>query len=125
LQPPPEAQTQVTNLHHAQARTHEQGEVSFSLRMQYRGEERTTEIPLTQDMMGQLALEAGLRDIKIGQLVSEVIIGVIRGDLFQGVLDRTSEGSARTDIRARVLADVEDDRRQEEQRGSAQHASSA
>jgi hypothetical protein len=94
--------------------------------MQYRGEERTTEIPLTQDMMGQqLALEAGLRDIKIGQLVSEVIIGVIRGDLFQGVLDRTSEGSARTDIRARVLADVEDDRRQEEERGSAQHASPA
>jgi len=56
--------------------------------MQYRGEERTTEIPLTQDMLRQLAIEAWLRDMKIGAVVSEVIIGVIKGDLFHPVLDR-------------------------------------
>ena len=69
--------------------------MSFSLRMQYRGEERTTEIPLTQDMMGQLAIEAWLRDMKIGEVVSEVIIGVIKGDLFQSVLDRTKTSRRR------------------------------
>jgi hypothetical protein len=63
--------------------------VSFSLRMQYKGEERTTEVPFTQDMMRQLAIEAWLRDMKIGEVVSEVIIGVFKGDLFHSVLDRT------------------------------------
>ena len=50
LQPPPAQQAHI-----ARARTYEQGAVSFSLRMQYKGEERTIEIPLTQDMMRQLA----------------------------------------------------------------------
>ena len=52
LQPPPAEQDQIATLHPAWARTYEQGAVSFSLRMQYRGEERTTEILLTQDMIG-------------------------------------------------------------------------
>ena len=86
LQPPPAEQ--ALTLHHAPARTNEQGEVSFSLRMQYRGAERTTDIPLTQDMIRQLVMEAGLRDMKIGELVSEVVIGVIRGGLFHSMLDR-------------------------------------
>ena len=89
LQPPPAEQAQITTLHHAQARTYEPGAVNFSLMMQYRGEERTTEIPLSQDMMRQLAIEAWLRDMKMGEVVSEVIIGVIKGDLFHSVLDRT------------------------------------
>ena len=63
--------------------------MSFSLRMQYRGEERTTEIPLTHDMMRQLAIEAWLRDRKVGEVVSEMIIAVFKRDLFHSVLDRT------------------------------------
>jgi len=59
------------------------------LSLQYRGEERTTEIPLTPDMMRQLTIEAWLRDMKMGLVVSEVIIGVIKGNLFHSVLDRT------------------------------------
>jgi hypothetical protein len=39
--------------------------------MRYKGEERTTELALTQLAIGQLALEAGLRDMSIGELVSE------------------------------------------------------
>ena len=34
-------------------------------------------------------MEAWLRDMKIGEVVSEVIIGVIKGGLFHSVLDRT------------------------------------
>ena len=63
--------------------------MSFSLSLQYKGEERTTEIPLTPDMMRQLAIEAWLRDMKMGEVVSEVIIGVIKGNLFHPVLGRT------------------------------------
>ena len=85
----PTEQAQIATLHHARAGTYEPDAVSFSLKMQYRGEERTTEIPLTQDMMRQLAIEAWLRDMKMGEVVSEVIIGVIKGDLFHPVLDRT------------------------------------
>jgi hypothetical protein len=39
--------------------------------------------------MRQLAIEAWLRDMKMGEVVSEVIIGVIKGNRFQPVLDRT------------------------------------
>ena len=88
LQPPPAEQAQIATPHHARARTDEQGVVSFSLRMQYRGEERTTEIPLTHDMMRQLALEAWLRDKKVGEVVSELIVAVFKRDLHS-VLDRT------------------------------------
>ena len=80
LQPPPAEQAQIATPHHARARTNEQDAVSFSLRMQYRGEERTTEIPLTHDMMRQLALEAWLRDKKVGEVVSEMIIAVFKRD---------------------------------------------
>jgi hypothetical protein len=86
LQPPSVVRA---TLHHARARRDEQDTLSFSLRMKYRGEERTTDIPITQDMMRQLAIEAWLRDMKIGEVVSEVIIGIFKGDLFHSVLDRT------------------------------------
>src|SRR5262249_31394175 len=33
----------------------EVGSANFAIRMQYKGEERTTELPLTQDMIRQLA----------------------------------------------------------------------
>jgi hypothetical protein len=82
LQPPPAEQAQIATPHHARARTDEQDAVSFSLRMKYRGEERTTEIPLTHDMVGQLAIEAWLRDRKVSEVVSELIVAVFKRDLF-------------------------------------------
>jgi hypothetical protein len=89
LPPPPVEQAQIATPHHARTRTYEPDAVNFSLKMQYRGEERTTEIPLTQDMMRRLTIEAWLRDMKMAEVVSEVIIGVIKSDLFHPVLDRT------------------------------------
>jgi len=90
LQAPTAQHAQFAALHHPRAKADEPDAVSFGLKMRYRGEERTTEIPLTQDMMTQLAIEAWLRDMKMGEVVSEVIIGVIKGNLFHSVLDRTS-----------------------------------
>jgi hypothetical protein len=69
-------------------RANEAGTASFAIRMQYRGEERTTELPLTQDMIGQLAFEAAFRNVSIGELIGKVILGVLKEDLLQTVLER-------------------------------------
>ena len=50
---------------------------TFAIRMQYRGEERTTELPLTQDMIGRLAFEAAFRNVGMGELIGELIVAVV------------------------------------------------
>src|SRR5215471_6428829 len=54
---------------------------TLALRMQYRGDERTTGLPLTQDMIWQLAFEAQFRDMSIGELVGELIIAIMKKGL--------------------------------------------
>jgi hypothetical protein len=56
--------------------------------MQYKGEERTTELPLTQDMIRQLAFEAELRNMRIGELIGELMVAMLKKDLFQAVLEQ-------------------------------------
>lgn len=67
-------------------RANEAGAASFAVRMQY-SEERTTELPLTQDMIGQLAFEAAFRNVSIGKLIDELIVAVVKQDLLQTVLE--------------------------------------
>ena len=59
---------------------------NLAIRMQYRGDERTTELPLTPDMIGQLAFEAQFRNLSIGEFVGELLIAIMKRDLFQHVL---------------------------------------
>jgi hypothetical protein len=66
----------------------EVGSASFAIRMRYKGEERTTELPLTHDMIGQLAFEAELRNMRIGELIGELMVAMLKKDLFQTVLQR-------------------------------------
>jgi hypothetical protein len=54
-------------------RSREVGAASIAIRTRYRGEERTTELPLAQDMIGRLAVEAAFRDVSMGELLSEII----------------------------------------------------
>jgi len=68
-------------------RASEAGAASFAIRMQYRGEERTTELPLTQDMIGQLAFEAAFRNVSIGELIGELILAVVKQNRLQPVLE--------------------------------------
>ena len=51
---------------------------SFAINMRYRGEERTTELPLTQDLITQLAVEAAFRDVSICDLVGDLIMEMLR-----------------------------------------------
>ena len=64
----------------------EAGSTKFAIRMQYRGEQRTTEVPLTNDMIRRLALEAELRRMKLGELISQLIVATVKKDLFDLVL---------------------------------------
>jgi hypothetical protein len=50
----------------------------FAISMQYRGEERTTELPLTHDMVMQLAVEAACHGVPIGELIGDLIVGALQ-----------------------------------------------
>jgi hypothetical protein len=70
-------------------KTLEAGSASVAIRIQYNGMERTSELPLTLDMIGQLAWEAELRDMRIGELIAELIVAMVRKDLFPAVLGKS------------------------------------
>jgi hypothetical protein len=59
-----------------------------AISIQYKGRERTAELPLTSDMIGQLAFEAALRNMTIGELIAELIVAVVKKDLLPAVLGR-------------------------------------
>jgi hypothetical protein len=59
--------------------------------MKYRGHERTRELPLTQDMITQLAFEAQFRNMSIGELVGELLAAIMKRDIFQHVLEPNSK----------------------------------
>ena len=52
----------------------EAGAASLAIKMQYRGEERVTELPLTQDMITQLAVESAFRSVPICDLIGHLIM---------------------------------------------------
>ena len=61
---------------------------SVAIRFQYKGTERTTELPLNLDMIGRLALEAEFRNMSIAELIGELIMGMVKKDLFRAVLGK-------------------------------------
>jgi hypothetical protein len=52
----------------------EAGAASFAIKIQYRGEERVTQLPLAQDMITQLAVEAAFRSVPICDLIGHLIM---------------------------------------------------
>src|SRR5215472_15113977 len=70
----PLEQPQATTPHEERGRTDEMGLANLALRMNYRAYERTSELPLTQDMIRQLAFEAQFRNMSIGEFVGELLI---------------------------------------------------
>ena len=87
----PVEQPQATTPHEERARTDEMGLANLALRMKYRGHERTKELPLMQDMIGQLAFEAQFLNMSIGELVGELLIAIMKRDLFHHVLEPNSK----------------------------------
>ena len=78
----PVEQPQATTPHEERARTDEMGLANLALGMKYRGDERTSELLLTQDMIRQVAFEAQFRNMSIGELVAKLLIAIMKRDLF-------------------------------------------
>jgi hypothetical protein len=83
----PQQQTEATTPHEERARPDKMGLATFGLTMKYRGHERTTELPLTQDMIMQLVFEAQFRNMRIGALVGEVLLAIMKRDIFRHLLE--------------------------------------
>jgi len=82
-EPAPAAKPQEDRL-----QTLEAGSPSVAIRFQYNGIERTTELPLNLDMIGRLAWEAEFRNMSTAELISELIMGMVKKDLFPEVLGK-------------------------------------
>src|SRR5262245_30330804 len=57
----------------------------FTITMQYNGKEQETALPLTSEMISQLALEASARDQRIGELAKDLLQAVTKKGLFEEV----------------------------------------
>jgi hypothetical protein len=67
---------------------------NFIITMTYKGEQRSTELPFTQDMMRQLLFEAEIRDMRIGDFIAELVSAMTKKDLFQFVLEPLTASKA-------------------------------
>ena len=87
LQSGPPERTWHTTRHQQRPKAKEANLANLTLTMHYKGEGRTTKLALTPLAIGQLALEAGIRDMRIGEFVSELVTATIQKNLLQRVLD--------------------------------------
>ena len=55
----------------------------FAIRMEYKGVECTAELALTPDMIEHLVLEAEFRNLRIGELIRDLILSTVKNDLFR------------------------------------------
>ena len=59
----------------------------FAIRIEYKGQEQSTSLPLNEEMIGRLAIEAEIRGMRIGELVAVFILAIVKKDLFHLVRD--------------------------------------
>jgi hypothetical protein len=59
---------------------------TFTFDMKYKGQQKSTELPLTPDMIGRLALEASFRNQEIGELAKDILVSVFEKGLIQELL---------------------------------------
>ena len=67
-------------------------EAKFALILQYKVREFATELFLSPDMIGLLALEAEFRGMSISTFISKLITSTVKNDLFRQVLDTEITG---------------------------------
>jgi hypothetical protein len=81
--------TEKQSLENPQVGPLEAGSASIAIRFQYKGMERTTELPLSLDMFAQLAWEAEFRNMRTAELIGELIMGMVKNDLLPAVLGKS------------------------------------
>jgi hypothetical protein len=80
------------------ATTRQACSATFHIRVEYMGRERMMELPLTSLAIGQLALEASLRQMTIGDLIAELITSILEKNLLPLVLDDAGLATKRTAV---------------------------
>jgi hypothetical protein len=66
-----------------QAQADKMTSARFAIRMEYKGVKCTAELALTPDMIEYLVLEAEFRNLRIGELIRDLILSTIKNDLFR------------------------------------------
>jgi hypothetical protein len=61
----------------------------LAVRMQYQGRERVIELPLSQDLLGGLAIEAHFSNLSIGEMAVKLVTAAIKADMFDQIEART------------------------------------
>jgi hypothetical protein len=92
----PQPQPQATTPHRARMESQQAGSATFTLRIKYKGRERAHKLSLSECVISHLALEAELRDMRIGELIDELIVATMKGGVLQPLLDGQDEASIRT-----------------------------
>jgi len=54
--------------------------------MTWAGEEQSIDLPIDQPMIGQLALEAEIRNMRIGELLAALIIAILKRNSLEPLL---------------------------------------
>jgi hypothetical protein len=60
---------------------------NFALSLRYKGQERTSPLPLSASAVGQLAIEAALRNMTVGEFVGALMKATLEKGLCQQVLE--------------------------------------
>jgi hypothetical protein len=82
--PPQEMPAVAANGVSSQVQT---GGANFAIEMRYKGEVRRTELPFDEDMIRKLALEAEFRDMRLGELLSGLMLAVMKKNLLELALE--------------------------------------
>ena len=59
---------------------------TFTINMKYKGQEHSTQLPFSPDVIGRLALEASFRDQEIGELAKDILVSVFEKGLVEELL---------------------------------------
>ena len=80
----------------SRARSNGPASTVFSIKMTWAGEEQSIDLPIDQPMIAQLALEAEIRNMRIGELLAELIIAILKRNLLEPLLQQhPKRGGAR------------------------------
>jgi hypothetical protein len=60
---------------------------AFAIRMVYKDQERLTDLPIHEEIVRDLAMEAAIRGMGIGELIGSLISAMVKKDLLQLVRD--------------------------------------
>jgi hypothetical protein len=65
---------------------------ALAIQMTFKGATRTMELPIPGEIIGQLAIEAEVRDMKLPELLSKLLISTVERGLFPLVVDDGAAG---------------------------------